>query len=242
MKSAYAVLGVPGNASPEDIEDAFRRCRAHYSKEKLASDPKSVDNLREITEAYRILSNPEFRIAHDRKLSNTVGRPATQQPRVIIEREESPWFSKPLNVIAIAVVLMIASGAYISHSRLQERKLQAARELAQQKKEAEEAALAKQEAERAEAERYRRQVELERREQQFRIESNRAYAAAVNADAQRQAQAAREQEAERREAQRRAQEAKQEERQRVYEAERRLAREKQLVRELCSQRYGHPNC
>lgn len=242
MKSAYAVLGVPGNASPEDIEAAFRRCSAHYSKEKLVSDPGSAENLKEIQEAYRILSNPEFRIAHDRKLNHAASRSTAAQPRIVIEREDSPWYAKPLNVISIAVVLTIASGAYISYSRVQERKLQAARELAQQKKDAEDAALAKQEAERAEAERYRRQVEQERREQQFRIESNRAYAAAASADAQRQAAAAREKEQEHREAQRRAQEARLEERQRVYEAERRLAREKQLLRELCSQRYGRSDC
>lgn len=242
MKSAYAVLGIPGNASPEDIENAFRKCSAHYPKERLASDPKTLESLKEINEAYRILSNPEFRIAHDRKLSSAVNRPATTPPRVIIERDEPSWFAKPLNVMAVAVVLMLASGAYISHSRVQERKLQAERELAQQKKEAEEVALAKREAEKAEALRFQREAELERREQQLRIQSNIAYAAAANADTQRQAAAARQIETERRDAQRRAQETKQEERQKVYEAERRVARDKQLLRELCYQRYGRYDC
>ena len=74
MKSAYTVLGVPGNASADDIEQAYLKGTAHYSASKFSDDKSSVDKVLAIRDAYKLLSNYEMRAAHDRKLTATLSR------------------------------------------------------------------------------------------------------------------------------------------------------------------------
>ena len=80
MKSAYMVLGVPGNASPEDIDAAFSHAREVYPPQRLAQEDGAVDKFNEVKQAYGILRDPDARAAHDRKLSRALSqKPA---PRV----------------------------------------------------------------------------------------------------------------------------------------------------------------
>ena len=74
MRSAYLVLGIPGNATPDDVETAYRSATQVYSPERIASEPGAVDKFNEIKDAYKILRDPQARAAHDRKLS-AVPRP-----------------------------------------------------------------------------------------------------------------------------------------------------------------------
>lgn len=242
MKSAYAILGIPGNASVNDIESAYQHCRAHYSKERLAADPKALEQFKQVQDAYEILIKPEFRAAYDRKLGSQVNKSTAKQPRVVIEKEETPWFTKPLNLIAISLFVLMSSAAYMTYARNQERKEQAARELAEQKRQVEEAQRAKMEQDMADTlrarEAARAQAEADQRERQLRAEGNASLAMAARTSAQSLAIA----ETERREALRREQLAKQEERQRVQEAENRVRKDKQIIRELCYQNYGRSNC
>jgi curved DNA-binding protein CbpA len=234
MKSAYSVLGIPGNAGSEEIEEAFLRGSSHYSGQRLVADPKAIDKLVELREAHKLLTNPELRAAHDRKLS-AARNSSPPQARVVIEKEETPWFSKPLNLIALAVIFMFASGGYMSYSRMQERKEQAVREIAQQKLDAEAALKAERMQEQAEAARARQMAENDRREQQLRRDSSAVASIASYSNVQREANA-------QRDSQRQAQEAKNEERQRAADAARRLAQDKQRIRELCYQNYRRYDC
>ena len=242
MRTAYTILGIPGNASQEEIEAAYQRCNSYFSKERLATDPKACESQKEVIDAYRLLSNAEFRAGYDRKLSIALKQPSTKPPVVVLEKEESPWHARPIMVMSIALVFMLGAGVYISYARTQDRKIQAERELVQRKFAAEEALRIQREREQAEADRLRQLAENERRERQFQIETNNAVRAAAQADIQRQTAATRQFELEQREAQRRAQETKNEERQRVYEAERRAAQDKQKIRDLCFQNYRRPDC
>jgi curved DNA-binding protein CbpA len=235
-------LGVPGNASPEEIEAAYLRCNGYFSTERLATDPKAVERQKEVIDAYRLLNNPEFRAAYDRKLTTALKQAPTRPPVVILEKEEVAWYAKPIMVMSVALVFMLGAGVYISYSRAQDRKIQAERELAQKKQEAEEALQVQRKRELAEAERLRQLAENERRERQLQTEASYAVRAAAQADAQRQSAATRHLELEQREAQRRAQEARNEERQRVQEAERRAAQDRQKIRDLCFQNYRRPDC
>lgn len=121
MKSAYAVLGIPGNASTQEIEASYLMGIQHYSHERLVENPALIDKLTEIKDAYKLLTNPEFRAAHDRKLSGTLNS-LPLGPRVVIVEQETSWFNKPLSLVALLVVLMFATGGYMSYSRQQAKK------------------------------------------------------------------------------------------------------------------------
>ncbi|MDW5442251.1 DnaJ domain-containing protein [Polaromonas sp. SM01] len=242
MKSAYSILGIPGNASAADIDQAFQKASAHYSHAKLADDPEAVARLIDIRHAYKLLSSPEMRAAHDRKLSAALSQPAASRPRVVLAAEASPWYTKPLIVMALLVVAMFAIGGSMSYSRDQTRKALAVQELAQKKLEAEAAALADAQQAKIDAERMRAQAKAENQDRQFRAESSMIARQAANADMQQQAMASRQVESDRREKQRRESELRNEERQRVYEAQRKLATDQQRIRELCYQQYRQANC
>lgn len=240
MKSCYAILGVPGNASQVEINEAFRKASAHFFKERLVEDPESVTRLRAIQDAYKILSSPEMREGHDRKLS-TAAQPSAPRPRVVIEAEPSRM-NTLLIIMVLAVVAMFAIGGYMSYSRDQTRKALAAQELAQKKLEAEEAAKAEALQAKKDADRMRAQADAERQDRQFRAESAASARIAANADLQQQNLAVRLQENERRDKERREAQAKNDARQKVYESQRRVATDKQTIRDLCQMQYGRSNC
>lgn len=245
MKSAYSVLGLPGNASNADIDEALARAASHYSRERMAADPSVVDKLAEIRDAHKLLSNPEMRSAHDRKLSASAGSPPTsssRRPVMMMEPAAPPWYTRPMVLLALTVVVMFAIGSYMSNKRDQQRKETAALELAQKKIEAEETARAVAEQNRKDNLRANADAQAQAREQQLRNESTYAANRAASNDRQLQSQMSRQADNDRRDAERREQQAKSEERQRVADARRAVMADQARLRELCMRRYQTPNC
>jgi len=62
MKDYYKILGVPRNASPEEIKRAYRKLAHKYHPDKGGDEKK----FKEIAEAYQVLSNKEKRAQYDR--------------------------------------------------------------------------------------------------------------------------------------------------------------------------------
>lgn len=144
MKSAYLVLGVPGNASKEDIEEAFNKARAYYSASKPAADPRAGEKFLEVRNAYYVLRDDGSRAAHDRKLNGMRSQPAVAAPsartaRAVRQEPQAAWFTHPLPVLATVVALVFAVGFYIKAQREAARKEQAAQELQLKQLAAEEA-------------------------------------------------------------------------------------------------------
>lgn len=231
MKSAYATLGVPGNASEEDIRQAYERSTIYYSKEKLIENPLLVERLNEIKEAYKILSSPDFRQLHDRKLNATAPSPNARTVYVPVPEKSGG----ALKILLLAVTVMFAIGTYYSHTREEARKLKVAQEFALKKQTEEAEARAAQEQAAADAEKARVNALAENREQQLRAESAAiARQVLVNQTTsqiiqERQAQANRNI-------------ALQEERQRHSAAQQRAAADQSQLRNICMQNYGRPNC
>jgi curved DNA-binding protein len=67
----YQVLGVARNASHGDIQRAYRRLARRYHPD-VNADPAAEQRFREITAAYRVLSDPVSRARYDR--GGTTGR------------------------------------------------------------------------------------------------------------------------------------------------------------------------
>ena len=65
FKDYYAILGVPRNASEEEIKKAFRKLARQYHPD-VAKDKKVAEaKFKEINEAYEVLSDPEKRKRYD---------------------------------------------------------------------------------------------------------------------------------------------------------------------------------
>ncbi|OYQ41667.1 hypothetical protein CHU94_04635 [Rhodoferax sp. TH121] len=116
MDSAYKVLGVPGNATPEEINQALQKALHHYNHAKLAQDSDAVARVLAIREAHKILSNNDMRAAHDRKLLSYVNKPRST-PRIVMEAVPAPWYTNILYLGVLLVLSMFAIGGYMAHAR-----------------------------------------------------------------------------------------------------------------------------
>ncbi|QYJ14749.1 Chaperone protein DnaJ [Rubrobacter xylanophilus DSM 9941] len=61
----YEVLGLPRDASEQDIKRAYRRLARKCHPDANPDDPNAEERFKELTEAYEVLSNPESRRAYD---------------------------------------------------------------------------------------------------------------------------------------------------------------------------------
>jgi molecular chaperone DnaJ len=65
QRDYYEVLGLPRNASSDDIKSAFRKLARQYHPD-VSQEPNAEERFKEINEAYAVLSEPEKRAAYDR--------------------------------------------------------------------------------------------------------------------------------------------------------------------------------
>ena len=61
----YKILGVPRDASMEDIRKSFRKLARKYHPD-VSKEKDAEERMKEINEAYTVLSDPEKRAAYDR--------------------------------------------------------------------------------------------------------------------------------------------------------------------------------
>jgi DnaJ-class molecular chaperone len=65
-RNFYVVLGIPTESTPERIRSAYRALAKRWHPDR--SGPGGTSRFREISDAYRVLSDPASRRAHDRVL------------------------------------------------------------------------------------------------------------------------------------------------------------------------------
>lgn len=236
MKSAYQTLGLPGNSTPEDVEAAYTAAMAFFTKERLVADPGLLTRREQVQEAYKVLSNPALRQAHDRKLA------AAARPVVVTVAEvpASPW--RKLIPLLLACAVLFGAGQWWSARREAQRQQAVAREQQARQLEAQQAAEAAAQRAREESELQRKRQEEEARERQLRRDTQ--YAAQqtqtiVNQQLQYQRQLTQEEERSRRQA--KLDEA-QRQRDAEYAAQKQQARDQAQLRNLCIINHGRPNC
>ncbi|WP_117238154.1 DnaJ C-terminal domain-containing protein [Thermus sediminis] len=64
MKDYYAILGIPRNATQEEIKRAYKRLARQYHPD-VNKSPEAEERFKEINEAYAVLSDPEKRKLYD---------------------------------------------------------------------------------------------------------------------------------------------------------------------------------
>jgi DnaJ-class molecular chaperone len=78
MRNPYEVLGVPRNASADEIKKAFRKLAKKHHPDANKNDPKSAVRFAEINSAYEILGESDKRKAFDRGEIDAEGKPRFQ--------------------------------------------------------------------------------------------------------------------------------------------------------------------
>ena len=73
-KNLYETLGVPKNASDDDIKKAYRKLVRQYHPDRNPGDASAEERFKEVQNAYDVLSDPEKRKAYD-TFGSTNGRP-----------------------------------------------------------------------------------------------------------------------------------------------------------------------
>ena len=241
MRSAYLVLGVPGDADTDEIETAWVKAQQHYSRERLASDEGALRRFQDVKEAYQLLRDPLSRASHDRKLAAPTQAARTRTVVVQVDPESSP-FRKAMVAGVWVLALVFAGGFYVTWRNAEDRKAQAAQEEAARVAAEAEDKRRQEEKDRIAAERASTQVRAEAAERQLVIESRQAVARATADMRNQEAAAASARRTAQADQQREESNRLRDEQRAVLESQRRVERDKQRVRELCMQLYRRPDC
>ncbi|MBO3093815.1 molecular chaperone DnaJ [Cellulomonas dongxiuzhuiae] len=65
MTDYYEILGVPRDATPEQIKKAYRRLARELHPDVSGTEPGTEDRFKDVSRAYDVLGNPEKRRAYD---------------------------------------------------------------------------------------------------------------------------------------------------------------------------------
>jgi curved DNA-binding protein CbpA len=64
-KDYYRTMGLPGDASEDEIRRAYRKLAMQYHPDRNRDDPHTAEKLKEINEAYHVLGNKGRKMTYD---------------------------------------------------------------------------------------------------------------------------------------------------------------------------------
>lgn len=118
MKNLYKILGVPPDASAEEIRNAYRRRALEHHPDRNPDDPEAAERFKEIVEAYETLRDPLKRREYDLRHSPASPgprrrrrkHPATRQPRRRRGRRSGRRRKEDRNIVLSRWIILAASG------------------------------------------------------------------------------------------------------------------------------------
>lgn len=90
----YQVLGVPREASDEDIKKAYRKLVFEHHPDRNPHKTDAEERIREINVAYEIVGDPEKRRSYDRLSWGDEPRAETVDPGIILDAMEQKLFDE----------------------------------------------------------------------------------------------------------------------------------------------------
>jgi DnaJ-class molecular chaperone len=73
-KDYYSILGIPKDATSQEIKKTYRALAMKYHPDRNRDDPSCAESFKEITEAYGVLIDPDKRITYDRQHTHAFNR------------------------------------------------------------------------------------------------------------------------------------------------------------------------
>lgn len=124
MKSLYAILRVHPQATPEQVDAAYRQLIGQFEPGGHPADEDARGRLVAIREAYHVLSDPAARQMYDQKLAASISgaKSAMARPATLAAEYAEPKHSLPLLKIALAGGIALGGLLiYTHHAKEQER-------------------------------------------------------------------------------------------------------------------------
>ena len=90
----YAILGVPREASEEDIKKAYRRLVFQHHPDRNPESAHAEDKIREINAAYEVIGDSERRQTYDRLQWGDEPREDVADPATILDEMEKKLFDE----------------------------------------------------------------------------------------------------------------------------------------------------
>jgi curved DNA-binding protein CbpA len=124
-KDLYKLLGLPREASQDEIGQAHRKLVRKYHPDANPEDPRAEEHFKEIQQAYEILSNEEHRREYDKGLQTSSrgnsarphsraggrtgegGITVTSSERVSRDRGPLFWLGYLLAIALVALVITL---------------------------------------------------------------------------------------------------------------------------------------
>jgi DnaJ-class molecular chaperone len=79
VKDYYKVMGLPREATGEEIKKAYRSLALQYHPDRNQGDPVCENRLKEVNEAYHVLGDEEKRCLYDLSFRRSFAKPVYDQ-------------------------------------------------------------------------------------------------------------------------------------------------------------------
>lgn len=125
MDNHYAVLNVAMDAPDAVVRAAYRVLAAQFHPDRHAADPAMLQCMQQVNAAYRVLSDPRLRAAHDaelrharRRRANDARDAATTHHAASRELADAPADAVRMQVDALAWRRACVAAEYAAHAAL----------------------------------------------------------------------------------------------------------------------------